>query len=157
MAALSAAAAIPFAGWAATGAKVALKGADAAKAGLKGVDALKGIDDLPPGTSLYRTPRTGLGDSELRHGLDPVRHQIGNRSAYVGSESVARDFANPKVGGYENRSIRYDMAPGFEREFQPYRFSYEGGGPNRWEYEIPVDKIDRFNELTVQRTPVSWE
>lgn len=30
----------------------------------------------------------------------------GDQSAYVGTQDVARDYANPKVGGYENGYVR---------------------------------------------------
>jgi hypothetical protein len=48
----------------------------------------------------------------------------GDASAYVGSESVARDLADPNVGNYENGYIRFDMDPKFESEFGKYRFDY---------------------------------
>jgi hypothetical protein len=30
---------------------------------------------------------------------------------------VARDYANPKIGGYENGYVQYGMAPEFDTEF----------------------------------------
>jgi hypothetical protein len=44
------------------------------------------------------------------------------------------------------------MAPEFAQEFDPFLYRYDGG-PG-FEYEIPYDKIDRFNELTRSRTRV---
>ncbi len=108
------------------------------------------------GLAVFRTPRVGMADEELGSGLNPANHAVGDRSAYVGSESVARDFADPKVGGYANGSVRYQMQPAFEEEFSPFRFRYDGGGSERWEYQIPQEMIPRFNELTSGRTWAPW-
>jgi hypothetical protein len=103
--------------------------------------------------SVYRAPSAGNGPSELENGLNPLNHLEGDQSAYVGSESVARDFADPRIGGYENGYINFQMHPDFETEFAPYRFRYDLRGPDRWEYQIPQDMIGRFNDLTINR---SW-
>ena len=38
----------------------------------------------------------------------------------MGTENVARDYANPKIGRYENGYVQYDMAPEFDNEFSQY-------------------------------------
>jgi RHS repeat-associated protein len=116
-----------------------------------------GADPPELGPSVYRAPPLGRRDAELYGGLDPANHQIGNRSAYVGTENVARDFANPRVGGYENGYVRYDMSPEFEAEFSQYRYRYPTAeGEEGAEWEIPVEMIPRFNDLTVNRTWLEW-
>lgn len=80
----------------------------------------------------------------------------GDQSAYLGSESVTRDFANPKVGGYENGYVRNDMHPDFDQEFAPYRFRYDQRAQIAAEYQIPADMIGRFDELTLNRTWIPW-
>lgn len=70
---------------------------------------------------------------------------------------MARDYANPKIGGYENGYVRYDMAPDFGDEFSQYKFPYvTASGEPGFEWQIPVDMIGRFNELTVNRSWVPW-
>ena len=59
----------------------------------------------------------------MRGGLNPASHVEGDQSAYVGTENVARDYANPKVGGYENGYVQFDMKPQFASEFGQDRFS----------------------------------
>jgi hypothetical protein len=44
------------------------------------------------------------------------------------------------------------MHPDFESEFGKFRFDYPGGA-GRFEYQIPLEQIGRFNELTRDR---SW-
>gem|GEM_PF-6005267 len=46
------------------------------------------------------------------------------------------------------------MHPAFDAEFARYGFPYEGG--SEFEWQIPVGKIDRFNQLTVNRTWIPW-
>lgn len=78
-------------------------------------------------------------------------------SAYVGTKNVARDYANPNVGNFENGSVRYDMAPEFDSEFSQYRYPYTtSSGEAGYEWQIPVSMIDRFNELTMNRSWVPW-
>jgi hypothetical protein len=43
-------------------------------------------------------------------------------------------------------------APELAQEFDPFLYRYDGG-PG-FEYEIPYARIDRFNELTLSRSPV---
>lgn len=106
--------------------------------------------------AVFRTPRRSNGSAELAFGLNPANHTEDDRSAYVGSESVARDYANPKVGTHENGYIRFDMDDAFRDEFAPYLHRYDRRGPDRWEYAIPYELIGRFNELTMQRTWIEW-
>jgi hypothetical protein len=107
---------------------------------------------------VFRTPRLGQGDSELRSGLNPANHVEGDQSAYVGTENVARDYANPKIGRYENGYVQYDMAPEFDSEFAQYKFPYvTTSGDTGFEWQIPSNMIDRFNELTANRSWVPWE
>jgi hypothetical protein len=109
------------------------------------------------GPSVFRTPRLGSGPSELRGGLNPASHVEGDQSAYVGTENVARDYANPKIGGYENGYVKYDLAQGFGNEFAQYQFPYvTTSGEAGFEWQIPMNMIDRFNELTVNRTWIKW-
>lgn len=70
---------------------------------------------------------------------------------------MARDFANPKIGGFENGYVQYDMAPEFDREFSQYKFPYvTTSGETGFEWQIPANMIDRFNELTVNRSWRPW-
>ena len=100
---------------------------------------------------MYRTPRRGVGDREALNGLDPADFQVGDKSAYVGDEAAARTFAAPRIGNYENGYTRFDMHPDFRNEFSQYRAPYTEGGPDSVQYAIPVDRVDRFNELTLNR------
>ncbi len=108
------------------------------------------------GPAVYRTARRGDGDDELARGLDPARHAGQDRSAYVGSRSVADDFADPRIEPYEDFKARFDMLPEFADEFAPFRSRYDGGGADRFQYAIPQDRIGRFNELTRSRTRVPY-
>ena len=101
--------------------------------------------------SVYRTPRRGVGDREALDGLDPADFQVGDKSAYVGDEAAARTFADPRIGNYENGYTRFDMHLDFKNEFAQYEYPYKEGGPNSVQYAIPAGKIDRFNELTINR------
>jgi len=109
------------------------------------------------GTSVFRTPSLGDGQSELEDGLNPANHLEGDQSAYVGTENVARDFADPKIGGYESGYIRFDMADEFDSEFSQYNFPYTTAtGEIGSEWQIPASQIGRFNELTLGRTWVPF-
>ncbi|MCZ0859475.1 hypothetical protein OHJ16_15690 [Actinomyces israelii] len=101
--------------------------------------------------SVYRTPRRGVGDREALNGLDPADFQVGDKSAYVDDEAAARTFAAPRISNYENGYTRFDMHPDFRKEFSQYRAPYTEGGPDSVQYAIPVDRVDRFNELTLNR------
>jgi hypothetical protein len=79
----------------------------------------------------------------------------GNMKVYFGEKSVAAEYQG--VRGYANGMIRYEMHADFLKEFADTAFRYDRQGPNgsvRIEWEIPVDRLDRFNELTRDRT---WE
>ena len=127
----------------------------AAEGAAEGADqiAYQAPDSAADGTSVFRTPSLGDGQSELEDGLNPASHLEGDQSAYVGTENVARDFADPKIGGYENGYIRFDMADEFENEFSQYNFPYTTAtGEIGSEWQIPASQIGRFNELTLGRT-----
>ena len=131
--------------------------AAAARAATAAGDDLAASAAEGAGTSVFRTPRLGLRDAELGSGLNPANHLEGDQSAYLGTENVARDFANPKVGGYENGYVRYHMAPEFETEFSRYKFPYvTTSGATEAEWQIPANMISRFNELTLNRTWIPW-
>jgi RHS repeat-associated protein len=94
---------------------------------------------------------------------DPV---AGNPFAYASDEPL--DVTDPSghgcgifsvVGDYENGYVRYDMAPEFDSEFSsPYKFPYvTTSGGTGYEWQIPANMVDRFNELTVNRGWVPWE
>jgi RHS repeat-associated protein len=117
------------------------------------------------GTSVYRSPPIerrpdedwayqGSDHPEVSRGLDPANHQGGDRTAYVGSEDEVRGLARESQI-HENGYVRYDMRPEFEPEFADVR--HELVDPRHWEYRIPVDRIGRFNELTVDRTWIPLE
>jgi hypothetical protein len=113
------------------------------------------------GSPVFRTPRHGQGNSELRSGLNPANHVEGDQSAYVGTKNVARVWPGimrtQRSGGYENGYIQYDMAPDFIHEFSQYKFPYvTTSGEAGFEWQIPANKIDRFNELTTNRSWVPW-
>ena len=60
-------------------------------------------------------------------------------------------------GGFAKGTIRYVMHADFLKEFEENAFRYDWQGPGgsaRIEWEIPVTKLDRFNELTQERI---WE
>ena len=192
-AALSAASAIPFAGYAATAVKAGKYAdkavdavqatdnvADAAKTAGKAADnapAPKAPDPAPAPKAeapapkadapapapkandppaapradapeqpvkVYRTPREGAKSHELGQGLDPRRHQTGNKSAYVGTEDVAQKFAGIK--GYESGYVEYTMKPEFADEFAQFKQVYDGT-PGSYEWKVPLNKIARFNDL----------
>lgn len=104
------------------------------------------------GPKVYRAPRAENGQDELTNGLNPARHQTGDRSAYVGDEDVAQQFAGQP--GYEHGYIEFEMHPDFEAEFAPYKFDYDGSSSYQW--QIPQHMISRFNELTVNRTWINY-
>ncbi|ERK62224.1 winged helix-turn helix [Propionibacterium acidifaciens F0233] len=113
--------------------------------------------DAAKNINTYRTPRRGVGDREALDGLDPADFQVGDKSAYAGDEAAARTFADPRIGNYENGYTRFDMHPDFKNEFAQYKSPYTEGGPSSVQYAIPAGKIDRFNELTINREWVSYD
>ncbi len=104
-----------------------------------------GPDDI---VNVYRAPQRGNGADELANGLDPSRHSGGNRTAYVGTEDVARKFADYSVGTYEDGYIRFAIRRGDLDSIAPRKL-YEGGPGSEW--EIPLDKIEEFNVKTLSR------
>ncbi|MFV2198923.1 hypothetical protein, partial [Nocardiopsis sp. LOL_012] len=101
------------------------------------------------GVSIYRTPKDSAKDFELDNGPNVANHQGGNRMVYFGEQSVASEYLGRR--GFANGMIRYDMDERFLREFSDRAFRYDWQGPKgspRIEFEIPVDRISRFNELT---------
>ena len=113
--------------------------------------------DAAKNINTYRTPRRGVGDREALDGLDPADFQVGDKSAYAGDEAAARTFADPRIGNYENGYTRFDIHPDFKNEFAQYKSPYTEGGPSSVQYAIPAGKIDRFNELTINREWVSYD
>ncbi len=113
--------------------------------------------DAAKNINTYRTPRRGVGDREALDGLDPADFQVGDKSAYAGDEAAARTFADPRIGNYENGYTRFDMHLDFKNEFAQYKSPYTEGGPSSVQYAIPAGKIDRFNELTINREWVSYD
>ena len=113
--------------------------------------------DAAKNINTYHTPRRGVGDREALDGLDPADFQVGDKSAYAGDEAAARTFADPRIGNYENGYTRFDMHPDFKNEFAQYKSPYTEGGPSSVQYAIPAGKIDRFNELTINREWVSYD
>lgn len=99
---------------------------------------------------VFRTPKAVNADDELKNGLNPRNHMGGDWSAYVGSERGAQNWVNG--GEYADHYIRYDTDPRFKGEFTHYLRPYDGkDGHIYWEYNIPLEMIPRFNELTLNR------
>ncbi|MET8944193.1 hypothetical protein ABZX30_11540 [Streptomyces sp. NPDC004542] len=76
---------------------------------------------------------------------------------YFGERSVAAEYMSPTGRNFADGMVRYDMHPDFLKEFakSPYMRRYDLKGPNgtpRIEFTIPVDKLERFNELTLNKT-----
>jgi hypothetical protein len=110
--------------------------------------------DVTP-VSIYRSPKIADKDYELANGPNAASHQDGDASVYFGEQSVAAEYQGR--GGYANGSIRYDMDPGFLDQFSGNAFRYDWQGPGgsaRIEWTIPVDQLDQFNQLTLNRV---WE
>jgi hypothetical protein len=145
MAALSAAAAIPFVGWAATGAKVGAKGARAVK-GLKGADALKGAGGRAlsgPQTLIHYTSEAGekgiLESGTLRASLDP-------KHARHGPGQYFTDIRPEQVGARSQRGLTPEqVAEGQISQGQLARRLY--GQP------FAGNKLDRFVEIDVSGLP----
>jgi RHS repeat-associated protein len=137
------------------------KGKWAVKGAIEGVDALadasrltnaaKAADEVPA-IPIYRTPKASNAADELAGGPNPLNHQDGDAAAYFGERSVAGDYIG--MPGYADGMVRYDMDPGFLDEFADvaYRYDWQGpGGTARIEWAIPVDRLGRFSELTMNR------
>lgn len=114
MAALSAAAAIPFAGWAAPAPRLNRQAQAAEQAG------------FPHGVSVTSPASNARLSRDSADAVSAPRQAFEDAGFPVHHTPTRRD-------------------PDHQR------------APDRWEYQIPVDKVDRFNELTDRRTRVSWE
>ncbi|MFF8654103.1 DUF6531 domain-containing protein [Streptomyces huasconensis] len=122
-----------------------------------------GCDDFFP---IYRTPKAKDAEYERLHGPNPANHQPGvdigggmlsDGLIYFGERDVAASYMSPTGRNFADGMVRYDMHPDFLKEFarSPYmrRYDLKGpGGAPRIEFTIPVDKLGRFNELTLKRT-----
>ncbi|WP_330304943.1 MULTISPECIES: DUF6531 domain-containing protein [unclassified Streptomyces] len=125
-----------------------------------------GCEDFFP---IYRTPKVKDAEYEKLHGPNPANHQpgvdigggvISDGLIYFGERDVAATYMSPTGRNFADGMVRYDMHPDFLKEFakSPYmrRYDLQGpGGTPRIEFAIPVDKLARFNELTLNRTWVS--
>ncbi|WP_329296013.1 RHS repeat-associated core domain-containing protein [Streptomyces sp. NBC_01455] len=104
---------------------------------------------------IYRTPKTADKDFELDNGPNPaMQHADGsNGKIYFGEKSVAGEYQGR--GPYAPGMIRYDMHPSFLERFgdTAKRYDWQGpGGSPRIEFEIPFERLDEFNSLTLNRT-----
>ncbi|GHF50698.1 hypothetical protein GCM10010218_35310 [Streptomyces mashuensis] len=105
--------------------------------------------------SIYRTPKVDDMAHEMERGPNPASHQEGDASVYFGEKSVAAEYQGR--GSYAKGSIRYEMHEDFAKEFADVKFRYDRQGPGgsaRFEFVIPVARLERFNELTLRRV---WE
>ncbi|MCX5072926.1 DUF6531 domain-containing protein [Streptomyces sp. NBC_00513] len=114
---------------------------------------------------IYRTPKGAHAQYELDHGPNPANHQpgvdigggiISDGKIYFGERAVAAEYAGPTGANFAKGMVKYEMHPSFLEEFADHAKIHDRNGPNgapRIEFEIPVDKLDRFNELTQNR---SW-
>ncbi|WP_306192016.1 hypothetical protein [Streptomyces sp. MK5] len=115
---------------------------------------------------IYRAPKAKDAEYERLHGPNPANHQPGmdigggllsDGLIYFGERSVAAEYMSPTGRNFADGMVRYDMHPDFLKEFakSPYMGRYDLKGPNgtpRIEFTIPVDKLERFNELTLGKT-----
>ncbi|MER5774090.1 hypothetical protein ABT144_07330 [Streptomyces sp. NPDC002039] len=114
---------------------------------------------------IYRTPKGAHAQYKLDHGPNPANHQpgvdigggiISDGKIYFGERAVAAEYAGPTGANFAKGMVRYEMHPSFLEEFADHAKIHDRNGPNgapRIEFEIPVDKLDRFNELPRDR---SW-
>ncbi|MEU8353411.1 RHS repeat-associated core domain-containing protein, partial [Streptomyces sp. NPDC048845] len=129
-------------------------------------DAL-GLSPYSDSISIYRTPKAADARYELDNGPNPANHQPGvdigggimsDGKVYFGESGVAAEYAGPTGLNFAKGMVRYDMDPSFLAEFGEFAKVYDRQGPGgsvRLEFPIPVDKLDRFNELTRNRSWVS--
>ncbi|MFD4699203.1 putative T7SS-secreted protein [Streptomyces niveus] len=120
------------------------------------------LDSVP----IYRAPKAVDAQYELDHGPNPANHVPGvdigggilsNGKIYFGERGVAAEYAGPNGINFAKGIVRYDMHPSFMSEFAEHAKVHDRNGPDgavRIEFEIPVDRLERFNELTHNR---SWE
>ncbi|WEO30160.1 RHS domain-containing protein [Streptomyces caniscabiei] len=116
---------------------------------------------------IYRTPKAAHAQYELDYGPDPANHQpgvdigggvISDGIMYFGERAVAAEYAGPNGLNFAKGMVKYDMTPSFLDEFGSYAKVHDHNGPGgapRIEFAIPIDKLDRFNELTQGRSWVS--
>ncbi|WP_437087632.1 hypothetical protein [Streptomyces sp. enrichment culture] len=81
---------------------------------------------------------------------------ISDGKIYFGERAVAAEYAGPTGVNFAKGMVKYEMHPSFLDEFGDYAKVHDTKGPGgapRIEFEIPVEKLDRFNELTLNR---SW-
>ncbi|MEW2635555.1 putative T7SS-secreted protein [Streptomyces sp. NPDC048389] len=114
---------------------------------------------------IYRTPKGAHAEHELAHGPNPANHQpgvdigggiISDGKIYFGERAVAAEYAGPTGVNFAKGMVEYKMHLSFLEEFGDYAKIHDYNGPSgaaRLEFEIPVEKLDRFNELTLGR---SW-
>ncbi|WP_405973782.1 DUF6531 domain-containing protein [Streptomyces sp. NBC_00988] len=121
----------------------------------------------PEYIEIFRTPKGAHAEYELENGPNPANHQPGvdigggilsNGKIYFGEAAVAAEYAGPTGANFAKGMVRYKMHPSFLDEFGDYAKIHDYNGLNgapRLEFEIPVDKLDRFNELTQGKSWVS--
>ncbi len=102
-------------------------------------------DDL---VYVYRAPQRGNGPDELKNGLNPDRHKTGDKFAYVGTEDVAKKWADYNTGTHEDGYIKFGL-PRSDLDKFSKAYDYEGGPGKEW--TIPHGRIDEFNGATVSR------
>ncbi|MFI6146027.1 putative T7SS-secreted protein [Streptomyces sp. NPDC051109] len=119
----------------------------------------------PDYVPIYRTPKGAHAQYELDHGPNPANHQpgvdigggiISDGKIYFGERAVAAEYAGPTGANFAKGMVKYEMHPQFLEEFGDHVKVHDRNGPGgavRLEFEIPVEKLDRFNELTQRR---SW-
>lgn len=119
----------------------------------------------PDYVPIYRTPKGAHAQYELDHGPNPANHQpgvdigggvISDGKIYFGEHAVAAEYAGPTGVNFARGMVKYEMHPSFLEEFGGHAKIHDTKGPGgqpRIEFEIPVEKLDRFNELTLNR---SW-
>ncbi|MFF4524425.1 putative T7SS-secreted protein [Streptomyces bluensis] len=120
---------------------------------------------------IYRTPKGKDAEYERNYGPNPVNHQAGvdlgggylsDGMIYFGERSVAAEYMSPTGRNFADGMVRYDMHPDFLKEFTDTKYmkvhdwNGQSGAP-RIEWVIPVDKLERINELTLKRTWISLE
>ncbi|MEV7418409.1 polymorphic toxin-type HINT domain-containing protein [Streptomyces sp. NPDC089919] len=103
--------------------------------------------------NIYRTPKTIDREFELKQGPNPaMQDAASNGKIYFGERSVAAEYQGR--GPYAPGMIRYEMHPSFLSTFgeTAKRYDWQGpGGAPRIEFEIPFDRLDEFNSLTINR------
>ncbi|WP_244317685.1 DUF6531 domain-containing protein [Streptomyces bauhiniae] len=121
----------------------------------------------PDYVPVYRTPKGAHAEYELSNGPNPANHQPGvdigggilsDGKIYFGERSVAAEYAGPTGVNFAKGMVKYDMHPSFLEEFGEHAKVHDYNGPQgapRLEFEIPVDRLDRFNELTLGRSWIS--